>query len=520
MAAPTKVAKPRFLKVLQGNSSNLARPPESSNMSEQIIPRASRFVDLPASMPWLVAIGVYVLLIALGPRLLADPDTYSHVALGRWILDHRAVPTGDPFSQTMRGAHWVAFEWLSEVGYTGAHALGGWAAVAALAAAAAAATFGQLTRSLLREWQPVPTLIAVLAALVLTSPHILARPHLLALPLMVGWVAALIRAVDTGRPPPWHMIPLITLWANLHGSFSFGLVMIGPIACEALWCVPRSERWRVARQWMLFAAIALAATCLNPYGPEMILVTLRTAVLGDALSIVTEWRPQDFSRLDAFEIMMLAGFGYALYRGVKLPTLRILMLIGVLHLSLSQARHADLLGLLAPLFLARPLAQQFGALAAAPIAAVARFGAWPAAAAGLLLIAVTGLFAARDDIVPAANITPTSALESFDVSKAGPILNDYDFGGYLDFVGIPSFIDGRAELYGRAFILRYHNAVSLQDLPDFLRLLDEYRIGVTLLAPTTPAVALLDRLPGWQRIYADSVAVVHKRRADANAIDH
>jgi len=481
-------------------------------MSEQIIRRTSYLVDSRAAMPWLVAAGVYLLLIVLGPRLLTDPDTYSHIALGRWILDHHAIPSAYPFSQTMRGEHWVAFEWLSQVAYATAYALGGWVAVAALAAAAAAAALGQLTRFLLREWQPVPTLIAVLAALVFTSPHLLARPHMLALPLMVVWVAALIRAVDTGRAPPWHMLPLMMLWANLHGSFAFGLAMIGPIACEALWCAPRSERRRMAQQWMLFGVVALAAACLNPYGPEMILVTFRIVALGDALTIITEWRPQDFSRPGAFEIIMLAGLGYALYRGVKLPPLRILMLFGVLHLSLSQSRHADLLGLLAPLFLARPLTEQFGALAASRIAADARFGAWPAAAAGLLLIAVTGFLAPRTYMVPAANITPARALKSFDISKAGPVLNDYGFGGYLDFVGIPPFINGNTELYGAAFTIRHDRALNLQNLPDFLRLLDEYRIGTTLLVPTTPAVALLDRLPDWQRVYSDGIAVVHTRR--------
>jgi len=43
-------------------------------------------------------------------------------------------------------------------------------------------------------------------------------------------------------------------------------------------------------------------------------------------------------------------------------------------------------------------------------------------------------------------------------------------------------------------------------------LLDEYHIGATLLTPSTPAVALLDRLPDWKRIYSDDVAVVHARR--------
>jgi hypothetical protein len=115
-------------------------------------------------------------------------------------------------------------------------------------------------------------------------------------------------------------------------------------------------------------------------------------------------------------------------------------------------------------------------------------------------------------VTPADRITPARAIRAVDIVQAGPILNDYDFGGYLDFVGIPPFIDGRSELYGQAYILRHDRALSLQNLPDFLRLLDDYSIRATLLAPSTPAVALLDRLPDWRRAYADEIAVVHTRR--------
>src|SRR5262249_34924602 len=242
------------------------------------------------------------------------------------------------------------------------------------------------------------------------------------------------------------------------------------------------------------------------------MVTFRTVALGAALTTITEWRPQDFSHLGVFELIMLGAFAFALYRGVALPWLRIVMLFGVLHLALSQVRHADLLGLLAPIFLARPLAEQFKAIAAdrSSLSPTPHKMLLPVAALAVL-IAATALASLRG-IAPAARITPANAIQSVELAKAGPILNDYDFGGYLDFVGIAPFIDGRAELYGERYVLRHDRALSLQNLPDFLRLLDEYHIQATLLAPSTPAVGLLDRLPDWKRAYADDVAVVHTRR--------
>jgi len=304
----------------------------------------------------------------------------------------------------------------------------------------------------------------------------------------------------------------MTLWANLHGSFIFGLAMTAVIAGEAIWLAPAPQRRGAAKHWIAFAALTLGAACVNPYGPELIRATIRILSLGQALSLIVEWRPQDFSRLGAYEMVVLAGVGLALWRGVRLPPFRILMLLGLLHFSLAQSRHADLLGMLVPLLLARPLALQFATLAATESVAALR-RPWLAAAAGLALAAaITGASAARDSIAPAAAITPANAVNALTGVTHGPILNDYALGGYLDFVGIAPFIDGRTELYGEAFVVRYHRAVNLENLPDFLRLLDENRIEATLLLPATPAVALLDRLPDWRRVYADDIAVVHARR--------
>ncbi len=476
-------------------------------MTDQVVHSAVQPFSARAALPWAVGLVVYAVLLVAGPRLLGDPDSYSHIEVGRWIIAHGTLPTSDPFSFSKHGAPWITFEWLSEVIYAGVYALSGWPGVAAVGAASIALAFGLLTFFLLRELSPALTLLMVTAAVVLLAPHMLARPHVLVLPLMVTWAAALVRCMDRGGPPPYWALPLLVLWANLHGSVVLALGLIGPVVLEALLRGARSEWPRVLLRWLPFSVLALAASCLTPHGPEPLLMPLTTLGLGSALGWIGEWRPQDFSRVGGFELLLLAGI-FALSRGVTLPVVRTLVVIGLLHFALAQIRNADLLAMLAPLYLAAPLGRTFGG-PAADDAAVSSRGL---KLAGLgLLIAMSGVALARD-VRPNPSITPHAAVAQANLTKAGPVLNDYAFGGYLIFAGIPTFIDGRGELYGGPFIERYNRALALIDLGDFLKLLDEYRIGATLLAPSTPAVAMLDRLPQWQRVYSDDVAVVHKRR--------
>jgi hypothetical protein len=330
---------------------------------------------------------------------------------------------------------------------------------------------------------------------------------MLTLPVMMAWAAALVRGMDRRAPPPYWALPLLVLWANLHGSVVLALGLIGPAVLEALLDEKRSEWPRVLLRWLPFTALALVACCLTPYGPGPLLIPLTTLGLGGALGWIGEWRPQDFGHLGTFEFLLLAGI-FALSRGMTLPVVRALVVLGLLHFALAQVRNADLLAMLAPLYLAAPLARQFGARAEDDAAGSAR--GVNLTAVGVMIVA-TGLALMRD-VHPALQNTPEAAVANADLAKAGPVLNDYSFGGYLIFAGIPTFIDGRGELFGGQFIARYNRALSLADLGDFLKLLDQYKLGATLLEPNTPAVALLDRLPDWQRVYSDDVAVVHKRR--------
>ncbi|MGY8636951.1 hypothetical protein RAD15_31220 [Bradyrhizobium sp. 14AA] len=476
-------------------------------MSDQVVHSEVQPFSARAGLPWLVSLAVFAALLIAGQRLLNDPDSYSHIEVGRWIVAHGALPSSDVFSFSMHGAPWITFEWLSEIIYAGAYALAGWPGVVVLAAAAIAIALGLLTFFLLRELSPTLTLLMVIAAVILLAPHMLARPHVLVLPVMVTWAAALVRCMDRGGPPPYWALPLLILWANLHGSVVLALGLIGPAVLEALLQATRSEWPRALLRWFPFTALAVAASCLTPHGPEPLLMPLTTLGLGPALAWISEWRPHDFSRVGGFELLLLAGV-FVLSRGVTLPLVRALVVIGLLHFALAQARNADLLGVLAPLYLAAPLGRKFGGPAADDAAGSSR--GLNLAALGVL-IAMSAAALARD-IRPAPVITPEAAIAQAKLAGTGRVLNDYSFGGYLIFAGIPTFIDGRGELYGGPFIDRYNRALALVDLGDFLKLLDEYDIDATLLAPRTPAIAMLDRLPQWQRVYSDDVAVVHKRR--------
>ena len=464
-----------------------------------------------AALPFLVAGGLYLVVLLAGANLLNDPDIYWHLVVGDWIVAH-GFPTGDPFSFTFAGEPWIAKEWLSQIVFALAHRLGGWPLVVVVAATAIAFAFGLLTWFVGERLAPLPTLALVAAAFALAAPHFVARPHVLALPVLVAWVGGLVRAVDHGRRPSFLLIGLMVLWANLHGGFTLGLVLCAAAGLDAVAGADPAERRRLAPRWLAFTGLAVVAASITPYGPESMLVTYRILSQSEALSIITEWRPPDLSRLTGFEVVLLAAVGLALYRGFVLPPVRVLVILGLLHLALSAMRNGELLGLVAPLFVAAPLARQFPAAAARHEPTTVRHPPAAVALVAVLGAAVIGLAATRD-AAPNPRITPADAVAAIGRTDVGRVFNDYDFGGYLVFAGVPPFIDGRTELYGGTFTARHDRAVNLADLDDFVRMLDDYRIGATLLAPATPAVALLDRLPGWRRLHADDIAVVHVRTA-------
>lgn len=466
-----------------------------------------------ALLPLWVAVGTYTLFLLAGNRLLIDPDTMWQITVGQWILDHRAVPETDVYSFAMRGQPWISTQWLAQVLFAKAYAIAGWAGPVVLAAAAIGATFGLLARVLSRHLSQSTTLALIAAALALTVPHLLARPHVLALPIMVVWVAGLIAAADSREAPPFTLLPLMALWANLHGGFVFGLMLVLPIALDAVLALEANSRHQLILRWIAFAAASLVAACCTPYGWNALLASQRILSLGSAVPLIMEWRPADFSSPGPFELCLLFGIALALYRGVTLPLMRIVLLLGLLHMALAQGRAAENLALVAPIILAAPLARQIGGSDILASPAPAR-GALIASVA-VLLVAGTLAYASVDRFAPHLRGSPVNAVAELKKLDVNRVFNDYDFGGYLIANGVAPFIDGRTELYGEKFFVDHNAASGLMEPENLFRLLDEYRIEATLMRTQSAATKLLDHVDGWRKIYSDDIATIHLREAGA-----
>jgi hypothetical protein len=468
----------------------------------------------PGLLPLWVGAGVYLFLFFIGDRLLQDSDTYWHIAIGQWILDHAAMPYADFYSFTHSGSPWMSNAWLSQVLYAIAYAHAGWGgpvALAALATAAAAMIFLKLIES---YFELVPRILLVLLALALSSPHLLARPHMLALPLMVAWAGGLIRAADQRAGPPWLLLPLMAGWANLHGGFVLGLVLIAPIGLEAVWQSAEGQRVGALKQWSLFAISALLASCCTPYLHNTLIAAATIMNLGEVLTVVSEWRPADFSRFGPFEAALLGLMGLALHRGVVLSLPRIALLLLLTHMALSHVRCIEAFAFVVPLALARPFKDR--AVPPMPADAIDARTSSLLAALGVLAViggtlASTMVYAAHHDFTFDRTQAPAAALDRLRQHQARRIFNDYQFAGYLIANHIPTFIDGRAELYGEKFAMDYFRTVGGRSLDQLAGLLDEHQVDATLLAPDRPAVQLLDHMPGWARFYADDIAVIHVR---------
>jgi hypothetical protein len=268
--------------------------------------------------------------------------------------------------------------------------------------------------------------------------------------------------------------------------------------------------------------LACASALITPNGLAGFFEPFRLMAMPALQASFGEWLSPNFQTFQPLEIWLLGSIALGFITGVKLPISRLLLLLALCHMALGHVRHAELVGLVGPLVVASALGPQIAAaIRSMPISALGRGAARlaePAAAPATALVFAASLLISIPLLVRPLErgddpVTPANALAAAArLGIAGPVFNSEGFGGFLAFRGIPTFIDGRAELYGNTFLDRYLAAESGEEQA-LTALLDRYGVTWTLLMPQQGAVSRLDTLPGWQRVYTDADAVIHLRLA-------
>jgi len=470
---------------------------------------------------WPLLIGLISLAVLYRPeRLLEDPDIYMHIAAGRWMIFHHSLPSQDPFSYSLAGAHWVVHEWLAELISAAVYNWGGWSGLAVLGALCLSASLTMMTRRLLRHFDPLPALIVIFSSFMLLEPHLLVRAHLLALPLMVIWCVELIAARDAGRRPSLWTLPIIMLWANMHGGYMFGLAFAAALGIEAVCSSSGKGRWLEGWGWFVFVVLAAACTLINPNGLDGFLEPFRVSSMPTLQSTFNEWLSPDFQKIQPLEIWILGLIFIAFSTEISLPFFRVIFLMGFIHISLEHVRHQDMLAVAVPLLLAAPLGPQINRLTRSnPPSIISRLFASLAAPSAKPAIALTATLMLATAVVALMHpidrkngeITPLTALEAArQAHLSGPVFNSEAFGGYLIFSGIKTYIDGRIEMYGDDF-LKHYLEMDKGDEAALTATLTRYGVEWTLLSPKKPAAIVMDRMPGWHMVFKDEYAVVHAR---------
>jgi hypothetical protein len=432
--------------------------------------------------------------LASSPTIFNDGDVSWHIAAGQWIVAHGRIPTTDIFSFSAAGHPWVVTEWLADVVFGLAYRVAGCSGVAAVVAAALMALHGLIFFFLRRRAGPLAIAATLLAMDFVLIPFTLARPHVLVWPLIAGWTILLAKADEEGRAPPlWGaLIPLF--WTNLHGSF----LIAGPVGAAIAFDALQKTQWRNWRPWAVFALVSAVGALLNANGLRGLLRPFEMENLA-LLPLVQEWQPSSLQGTPQFYAVLGIGLLTLLYRGVRIPIGRLVLLLLLAGMAFNEVRHQSWFIIVAACAIP-PLLGTQAASASTPRRLA--YGAIP-----LLLIVRTSL-----PFVPPENgANPRNVIAAVPASLRGePVFNGYTFGGPLILAGIRPYIDGRADMYGDAFVLDY-SRITDGDMGRFNAVVQQYGIRWTMLPARSILAEELDRSPQWKRVYADRVGVVHVR---------
>jgi hypothetical protein len=476
---------------------------------------------------------LFIAILLMTIRPVADPDFWWHLRTGEWIAASHAIPHADPFSFTNLGKTWTAHEWLSELAIYGLYRLGGLPLLILIFALVITAAFWLVYRR--SPGRPYFAGFALLLGVLACAPIWGVRPQMLSLLLSSLFLFLLDRYSET-RALKWILpLPFLTaLWVNLHAGFALGLgiaaVYLGSDFLEWIWrLVTPSGKKRNFRDLLPLAAVLAAcglAVLANPNGARMYVYPFETLFSSAMQAYIQEWFSPDFHRPEWQPLawMFLALIGLAIFaRRHRIPLAHVLLTLFFGYLSLRSMRHVPLFVLTAVPVLAALAEGAFGAardaletVTGSTVRPAPRLPGWVNSLLILLaLLAAGGRFASVVSSQPQTerDTFPAAAVDWILANRTdGNIYNTYGWGGYLTWRlrDYPVFIDGRADLYGDAFIESFLEIYRAR--PGWQESLADSGVNLALVETGSAIGDALAVSPEWELVFSDANSLLFVRR--------
>ncbi len=499
---------------------------------------------------------VLVMLFGLTARPILVPDFWWHLRTGQHLVETGSIPRSDPFSYTSAGKEWVTHEWGSEVLMYWIYQAAGWGGLIVVFSIIITASFVIVYRRC--AGKPFVAGVALLLGAISTAPVWGVQPQMITMLLVSVFLWLLEKYAEESRPGAaqggdathylWWMPPLTVVWVNLHGGYLLApalvvLVAAGLALDELVGSHGQRDAWgrgpqrvaegsstlaaalRRATPLLVVAALCTAAIAASPHGTRMYsypFETLRSTVMAENLR---DWLSPDFHRPSMIPLALLMfATAAALALSPKRPLPSQVLLAAVAGLAaLRSGRHIPIFALVAIPLLAEhgwlwlkevPWAKWLAAPERKPTRPKALFHVAVLAA----MIFWTSLHFAviiHDQRKSEAEVFPRAAVEYLRSERPPqPLFHRYDWGGYLLWYLHPeyySYIDGRADLHGDAFMEEYFR--TYRGLSRWQETLQRWNVQSALVEPEAPIASLLRQDPAWEKVYEDKQAVVFVRRA-------
>ncbi len=469
-------------------------------------------------LPWLV---VPVLAwLAIFP--LTSVDVYYHLFAGRWMLDHGTIPTRGIGSATFGEKPWHDNEWgfqllAAALGRTTRDAdgvlvltRGGQTALIFLRVLALGWSLALLSAQMARDGiDGLTRSVALVLGAFLTFNNLFwaVRPQIFSYfgIVLLLWLLTRDRTGNDGSA--WWSLLVIALWANLHGAFIIGIVLLGTEwVGELLENGPRKKRLG----WV--ALLSPLAACLNPHGIAQLIHPFLYLTRPEIHTGNAEWTRPDYLHLPLF-LLALVLLGVGIGAAGRVRWRELLRVAAFLGLFTTAIRHLPLAVLvLVPVMagaLTRAASRGGWRRRLLPTGPGGRSGLRRLLSALVLVVSVIALSGARfvglrpEFGVRMIRANPEEGVR-FLVREGveGNGFNSYGSGGFLMFRLYPEervFMDGRNDLYLEFRDQVYNRlrtaAPGWQNL--WRRVVREYDIGWVLLDRKDPLVDRLLEDPGW-----------------------